>query len=151
MRQTVSTLRISRKYKLHHLNSTRKACVASDANKGRPVIARPIPSEEQLSRLERLGKDLVHAAVARKKVQTPATGKRISLEEQKRTDDKKLNDIARRGKSITQEKLKFDTSPNEEKDFTGITLEPSDIDDTSLQPQPGAFVELRRWVEPLIR
>ena len=61
-------------------------------------------------------------------------------------DEKRLKDIAasKSGGSITQEKMLFDSSEGQEEDYAGITLETTDVEDTSLQPQPGAFVELRR-------
>lgn len=118
--------------------------MATDATGNKPTLRHPTLKE--LKGLEKVGRNLVHATVAKRDTKAIVGEEQISLHGRRKRDEKRMKDImaSKRGGTVTHEKMLFDSSEEQADDYAGITFETTDLEDTSLQPQPGAFVELRR-------
>jgi hypothetical protein len=102
---------------------------------------RPVPDVRQVHELQKIGKELVEAAVMKGRAQKKKGGKNISLEERRQMDELKMKEISLSNKAKSQERLKFESSSTDN-DVVDIT---SPLINNLNRLQPGDFVELRRY------
>jgi len=119
--------------------TTSKSTVAKSSL---PSGKRPVPTPDQVKKLEQVGRELVDAAVLRRKEHAVKAWEKASLDEKRKMMDKEVQDLLRPNKPKSLERLKFE-GLEAGSGYVTLTASVPTLDDLN-RPKPGAFVELRR-------